>query len=57
MEVSYINYLSEFEKEYEVLKNASDDVLTVSLEILYYIEIKLKQLYKWLKNHVFKNLQ
>lgn len=40
MEVNYINYFNEFEREYEVLKNASDDVLTVSLEILHYIEIK-----------------
>jgi hypothetical protein len=26
MEVNYINYFNEFEREYEVLKNASDDV-------------------------------
>ena len=57
MEVNYINYFNEFEREYEVLKNASDDVLTVSLEILHYIETKLKELHKWLKKHVFKTLQ
>lgn len=57
MEVNYINYFNEFEREYEVLKNASDDVLTVSLEIMHYIEMKLKELHKWLKMHVFKTLQ
>lgn len=57
MDFNYINYFNEFEREYEVLKNVSDDVLTVSLEILHYIEMKLKELHKWLKNHVFKTLQ
>ena len=57
MDLNYINYFNEFEREYEVLKNASDDVLTVSLEIIHYIEKKLKEMFKWLKNHVFKTLQ
>lgn len=57
MEVNYINYFNEFEREYEVLKNASDDVLTVSLEILHYIEMKLKEIYKWLKKHIFLSVQ
>ena len=57
MDLNYINYFNEFEREYEVLKNTSDDVLTVSLEIIHYIEKKLKELHKWLKNHVFKTLQ
>ena len=57
MEVNYINYFNEFEKEYEVLKNASNDVLTVSLEIIHYIEKKLKEMFNWLKKHVFKTLQ
>jgi hypothetical protein len=57
MEVNYINYFNEFEREYEVLKNASDDVLTVSLEIIHYIEKKLKEMFNWLKKHVFKTLQ
>ena len=42
MEVNYINYFNEFEKEYEVLKNTSDDVLSISLEIIHYIEKKLQ---------------
>ncbi len=57
MDLNYINYFNEFEREYEVLKNTSDDVLTVSLEIIHYIEKKLKELHKWLKNHIFKTLQ
>jgi hypothetical protein len=57
MEVNYINYFNEFEREYEVLKNASDDVLTVSLDIIHYIEKKLKEIYKWLKKHIFLSVQ
>jgi hypothetical protein len=57
MDSNYINYFNEFEREYEVLKNASDDVLSVSLEIIKYIEIKLKELFKWLKKYVFDTIQ
>jgi RteC protein len=57
MDLDYINYFNEFEREYEVLKNASDDVLSVSLEIIHYIEKKLNEIYKWLKKHVFKTVQ
>ena len=57
MDSNYINYFNEFEREYEVLKNTSDDVLTVSLEIIRYIEKKLKEMFNWLKKHVFKTLQ
>ena len=57
MEVNYINYFNEFEKEYELLKNTSDDVLIISLEIIQYIEKKLKEIHKWLKKHVFLSVQ
>ena len=57
MEVNYINYFNEFEKEYEVLKNTSNDVLSISLEIIQYIEKKLKEIHKWLKKHVFLSVQ
>ena len=57
MEVNYINYFNEFEKEYEVLKNTSDDVLSISLEIIQYIEKKLKEIHKWLKKHVLLSVQ
>ena len=53
MEVNYINYFNEFEKEYELLKNTSDDVLIISLEIIQYIEKKLKEIHKWLKKTCF----
>ena len=57
MEVNYINYFNEFEREYEVLKNASDDVLTVSLEIIHYIEKKLKEMgYKKDGNWFMENI-
>lgn len=57
MDLNYINYFNEFEREYEVLKNASDDVLNVSLEIILFIEEKLKEIYKWLKKHIFPSVQ
>jgi hypothetical protein len=57
MEVNYINYFNEFEKEYELLKKTSDDVLSISLEIIQYIEKKLKEIHKWLKKHVFLSVQ
>ena len=56
MDLNYINYFNEFEREYEVLKNASDDVLTVSLEIIHYIEKKLKEIYKWLKKLALQDI-
>jgi hypothetical protein len=57
MEVNYISYFNEFEREYEVIKNASDDVLTIYLDILHFIEKKLKEIYKWLKKYVFLSIQ
>ncbi|MBF2709090.1 RteC domain-containing protein [Flavobacterium soyangense] len=57
MELNYISYFNEFEREYKVLNNTSKDVLTVSLEIIHYIEKKLKEIYNWLQNHIFKTLQ
>ena len=57
MEVDYINYFNEFEREYEVLKNASNDNLAISVAIIQYIERKLKEIFKWLKKYVFNILQ
>lgn len=57
MELNYVNYFNEFEKEFERLKNASEDVLTISIEIIQYIENKLKEIYKWLKKHIFETPQ
>jgi len=57
MEVNYISYFNEFEREYEILNNTSKDILTVSLEMIGYIERKLKEIHIWLKKYVFKTLQ
>ncbi len=57
MEVNYINYFNEFEREYEILKNASDDILTTSKEIIRYIENKVNEIYNWLNNYVFLSIQ
>ena len=57
MEVNYISYFNEFEREYEKLNNTSKDILTVSLEMIGYIERKLKEIHIWLKKYVFKTLQ
>lgn len=50
MELNYISYFTEFEKEYESLRNTSDDILVIAIEIIQYIENKLKEIFKWLKN-------
>ncbi len=57
MEVNYSNYFSELEREIIALNNTSIDLLTTSYEIIQFIERKLKEIHKWLKNHVFKTLQ
>jgi hypothetical protein len=57
MDSNYISYFNEFEIEYELLKKVSGDVLTVSVEIIRYIEKKLKELHKWLKKYVFLSVQ
>lgn len=57
MDLNYINYFNELEREYEILKNASDDVLTTSKVIIRYIENKLNEIYSWLNNYVFLSIQ
>jgi hypothetical protein len=57
MELNYISYFNEFEKEYESLRNTSDDLLVIAIEIIQYIENKLKEIFKWLKKHAFKTSQ
>ena len=57
MEVNYINYFNELEREFEVLKNASNDILTTSKEIIRYIENKLNEIYNWLNTYVFLSIQ
>ena len=57
MESNYTNYFNEFEKEFELLKSSSNDILVVSVKIIEVIENKLKLIYKWLKKYVFENLQ
>ena len=54
---NYITYFKDFEREYESLKKTSDDVLSISLEIIHYIEKKLKEIYIWLKKYVFLSVQ
>ncbi len=57
MNASYSNYFNEFEKEFEVLKTISNDILVVSYKMIEVIESKLKQIYKWLKKHIFDSVQ
>ena len=51
------NYFYEFECEYEALKNTTTDVLVLCHKMLEFIQEKLKELGKWLKNHVFSTVQ
>jgi hypothetical protein len=57
IELNYISYFEEFEKKHESLRNTSDDLLVIAIEIIQYIEKKLKEIYLWLKTHVFNTLQ
>lgn len=51
------NYFYEFECEYEALKSTTNDVLVLCHKMIEFIEEKLKELGKWLKNHVFSTIQ
>lgn len=51
------NYFYEFECEYEALKSTTTDVLELSYRMIEFIQEKLKELGKWLKNHIFSTIQ
>lgn len=57
MEGHYIPYFNELEREFELLKNTSKDILTLSYEIIQFIEKKLKEIHQWLKKYVFLTMQ
>ncbi len=57
MNNDYINYFNNFEIEYEVITNSSNDFLAISVEIVEYIKNKLKEIYKWLKKYLFQTIQ
>ncbi len=51
------NYFYEFECEYEALKSTTSDVLELCHKMIEFIQEKLKELGKWLKNHIFSSIQ
>ncbi len=51
------NYFYEFESKYEEIKSTTPDILACSFKMIAFIEEKLKELGKWLKNHIFKTVQ
>lgn len=49
-----ITFFSEFENEYEALKSSFPDIITKATQMLTYLQRKIKELHKWLKNHLFE---
>lgn len=48
-------FFNEFENEFEILKHSTTDAINQANELIKFIERKIKELYKWLKTHVFEN--
>jgi len=51
----YVVFFQEFEKEYHTLKSLNSDIVETTIQIITYLEKKIKELHKWLKNHLFEN--
>ena len=53
----YVVFFQEFEKEYHALKSLNSDIIETTIQIITYLEKKIKELHKWLKNHLFDNTE
>ncbi len=49
-----ISFFGEFENEYEALKSSFSDIITKATQMLTYLQRKIKELHKWLKDYVFE---
>jgi hypothetical protein len=54
METDYIDFFNRFEKEYELIKHASSDIILASAEIISLIDKKLKVINRWLIEYNFE---
>ena len=46
----YLNFFSEFEKEYQNIKTTNSDSIVIAHKVTGLIETRSKELFKWLKN-------
>ena len=51
----YLNFFSEFEKEYQNIKTTNSDSIVIAHKVTGLIETRSKELFKWLKKHKFSS--
>jgi hypothetical protein len=49
-------FFCEFELEIEKIKKETNDPISQAKQAIQYIEIKLKELFKWLKKYIFDSI-
>ena len=50
-------FFCEFELEIEKIKKETNDPISQAKQAIQYIEIKLKELFKWLKKYIFNSIE
>ncbi|MFV5701721.1 RteC domain-containing protein [Flavobacterium sp. XS2P12] len=50
-------FFCEFESEIEKIKNTTIDPISQAKQVLQYIQVKLKELFKWLKKYIFNSIE
>lgn len=49
-----IAFYNEFEVEYQAIKQTISDTITLANKVIPFLEKRIKELHKWLKNHIFE---
>lgn len=57
MQIYCSTFFCEFELEIEKIKNKTIDPICQAKEVIQYIELKLKELFKWLKKYIFNSVE
>lgn len=52
-----IAFYNDFEVEYQAIKQTVSDTITLANRVIPFIEKRIKELHKWLKNHIFENIE
>jgi RteC protein len=50
-----VAFYADFEVEYQALKQNFSDIILLANKIIPFLKRKIKELHKWLKNHIFEN--
>ncbi len=50
-----VAFFNEFENEFKIINQSISDQITLTNELIKFIERKIKELYKWLKTYVFES--